>query len=163
FPDRLQPGWVDFSGRVLFSTPRREPPPAEPSQQLSGGNGSRYAVSRADRIHRTSSLVCPALRQKGWIGSRRRRNCIYFSLVVRLEGGQVFGSWEGIVHQCTGQQLSLLVVLYSLKEGLSYPLGESTMHLSSCQQGVDDVATVINRHEALNRNLPCFRINFDDR
>ncbi len=29
FPDRLQPGWVDFSGRVLFSTPRREPPPAE--------------------------------------------------------------------------------------------------------------------------------------
>jgi hypothetical protein len=33
FPDRLQPGWVDFSGRVLFSTPRREPPPAEPGQQ----------------------------------------------------------------------------------------------------------------------------------
>ena len=29
FPDRLQPGWVDFSGRVLFSTPRRELPPAE--------------------------------------------------------------------------------------------------------------------------------------
>ena len=33
FPDRLQPGWVDFSGRVLFSTPRREPPPAELGQQ----------------------------------------------------------------------------------------------------------------------------------
>ena len=33
FPDRLQPGWVDFSGLVLFSTPRREPPPAEPGQQ----------------------------------------------------------------------------------------------------------------------------------
>ncbi len=32
FPDRLQPGWVDFSGRVLFSTPRREPPPAELGQ-----------------------------------------------------------------------------------------------------------------------------------
>lgn len=32
FPDRLQSGWVDFSGRVLFSTPRREPP-AELGQQ----------------------------------------------------------------------------------------------------------------------------------
>ncbi len=29
----MQPGWVDFSGRVLFSTPRRYPPHAEPSQQ----------------------------------------------------------------------------------------------------------------------------------
>ncbi|HEY6288684.1 MAG TPA: MBL fold metallo-hydrolase [Nitrospiraceae bacterium] len=29
FPDRLQPGWVDFSGRVLFSTPRRELPSAD--------------------------------------------------------------------------------------------------------------------------------------
>ena len=33
FPDRLQPGWADFSGLVLFSTPRREPPPAEPGQE----------------------------------------------------------------------------------------------------------------------------------
>lgn len=33
FPDRLQPGWADFSGRVLFSTPHREPPPAESGQE----------------------------------------------------------------------------------------------------------------------------------
>ncbi len=33
FRYRLQPGWVDFSGLVLFSTPRCEPPHAEPSQQ----------------------------------------------------------------------------------------------------------------------------------
>src|SRR5215470_3623822 len=63
--------------------------------------------------------------------------------VVRLEVGQVFSSWEGIVHQGTGQQLSLLVVLRALEERLPYALGESTMDLSGGQQGVDDVAAII--------------------
>jgi hypothetical protein len=64
-----------------------------------------------------------------------RRGC---DRVVRLEGGQVFGSWDGIVHQGTSQELSLLVVLRALEERLSYALGESTMNLSGGQQGVDD-------------------------
>ena len=33
FPDRSQPGWVDFSGLVLFSTPRRSSPHLEPGHQ----------------------------------------------------------------------------------------------------------------------------------
>jgi len=33
FPDRLQPGWADFSGRVLFNRPRHQPPSAEQGQK----------------------------------------------------------------------------------------------------------------------------------
>src|SRR6266702_4612975 len=43
-------------------------------RRLSCGKSSRYTVSRAAKISRTSSLVWPAIRQNGLSLSRRRRN-----------------------------------------------------------------------------------------
>ena len=67
---------------------------------------------------------------------------------VHLDGGQVLGAGQGVVHEGGGKELAAFrVVDRALVQRLSDALGHAAMHLAAHDQRVDGVADIVHDDE----------------
>ena len=116
------------------------------------GEGIEDSVHASGRGGNRPSLAA-ALYAKGIVQAGK-------AIPGKVERCYVVSSWQGIVHERAREKLPGFRVVESvLQERLTETLGDSAMHLTIHQAGIDDSAKIVDGSIALHRDHACIRID----
>src|SRR5207247_1023858 len=81
----------------------------------------------------------------------------------RRDGRHILAMRKRIVHQCRGEQLSLLIISHTLQQRPAYSLDHTTVDLTFYLRGVNGTANILGRNIVEHTHLARLRINGDPR
>ena len=83
------------------------------------------------------------------------------SVIADLEGRQVVGARHAVIHEARGHELAVVVVDRAFQQRLADALRDAAMHLALDDHRIDEVAEIVDRRPAVDRDDAGFRIDLD--